>query len=123
MSVRQRKKFLFVSRRPPHAGARARESLDMMLAAAAFEQSVNILLLDDGVYQLKSAQAPEVLAAAPIAPLYEALEFYDVEGIWAETESLSARGLSPDDLSVPARLVARERIAGFMAAHDILIEC
>jgi tRNA 2-thiouridine synthesizing protein C len=123
MSSAKRKKFLFVARRSPHAGIRARESLDMMLAAAAFEQRVEVLLLDDGVYQLKSAQKPEALASAPVAPLFEALEIYDVEGVWAETESLNERGLSPSDLAMPVRQLPRARVAGFLAEHDVLVEC
>ncbi|MCK7492950.1 MAG: sulfurtransferase complex subunit TusD [Comamonadaceae bacterium] len=50
--------ILFVLRHPPHGSMNAQESLDMILAAAAFDQSVSLLFLDDGVFQLEAGTVP-----------------------------------------------------------------
>jgi tRNA 2-thiouridine synthesizing protein C len=115
------KKFLFVLRRPPGSGLRARETLDMILTAAAFDQSVSLLLLDDGVWQIKKNQMPEVAGLFPVAPLFEALDLYDVEAVWVERESLEERGLSEADLTIPVRLLARGEVAALAGARDVVI--
>ena len=46
------KKILFLLRSPPYAGARAYETLEVLLVAAVFDQEVSVLFADDGVYQL-----------------------------------------------------------------------
>ncbi len=117
------KKLLFVLRRPPQAGMLAREALDMALTAAAFDQDVSLLLLDDGVYQLKRGQAPETAGLLPVAPMFEALALYGIEQVLAERESLAERGLGPADLVVPVCVLDRSAIAGLTQAHDVVISC
>lgn len=117
------KKLLFVMRRPPHAGVRLRESLEMILTAAAFDQSVGLLFLDDGVYQLMRGQHPEAAGLPPVAAMFEALELYDVETALVENESLTERGLNPGDLLIPTRGCDRSAIAGLLAAQDIVVAC
>ena len=54
MSIKKR--FMIVNHRPPHGTLHAWESLDLTLTAAAFEQEVSVVFLDDGVYQLLAKQ-------------------------------------------------------------------
>ncbi|BBL75766.1 sulfurtransferase complex subunit TusC [Methylomagnum ishizawai] len=117
------KKLLFVLRHPPHAGFRLRESLDMILTAAAFDQTVALLFLGDGVYPLKRGQHPEAAGLPPVAQMFEALELYDVDEVWVERESLAERGLEPADLIIPVRLLDRAAVAGLTAAQDIVVAC
>jgi tRNA 2-thiouridine synthesizing protein C len=118
-----RKSFLFVLRRSPYGGIRIREALDMILTAGAFEQAVRLLVLDDGVYQLQTGQRPELAGAEPVAPLFGALELYDIEEVWVERESLLERGLTPQQLVIPVRLVDRSSVRGLTAAQDIVVAC
>jgi tRNA 2-thiouridine synthesizing protein C len=117
------KTFLFVLRRSPHEGSGIRESLDMLMTAAAFDQAVRLLFLDDGVFALKSGQQPECLGLRPVGPLFAALELYDVEGLWVEAESLAHRGLAPANLSRPTRSIARAEVAAFIAEADLVVAC
>lgn len=117
------KKLLFVLRRPPQAGLLVREALDMAMTAAAFDQEVSLLLLDDGVYPLKRGQAPEVAGLPAVAPLFEALALYGIEQVLAERESLAERGLSPADLVIRVDVLDRSAIAGLTQAHDLVIAC
>lgn len=117
------KSFLFVMRHPPHEGSAVRESLDMLMTAAAFDQRVRVLFLDDGVFLLKAGQQPEGLGLKPVGPLLAALEVYDVEGLWVEEESLAQRGLRLEGLSLPAWGIRRAEVAGLVAAADIVVAC
>ncbi|ANE55176.1 sulfurtransferase complex subunit TusC [Methylomonas sp. DH-1] len=102
--------FLFVMRRPPHSGVRLAESLDALLTAAAFDQRVAVLWLDDGVLQLLAQQQPESLALKDTSAIFTALELYEVTELYLERESLQERGLVPEDLILPVRLIGRREI-------------
>lgn len=115
------KRFLFMLRRPPQAGFRVRESLDMVLTTAAFDQPVTLLFLDDGVYQLKHGQRPDAADLPPVAPLFDALALYDVEAVLAERESLNERGLTEDDLVIPVEIIERADIPALIADRDIVV--
>ncbi|QSA98525.1 DsrE family protein [Methylococcus sp. EFPC2] len=117
------KSFLFVLRHTPlDDGCRAREVLDQVFSAAAFDQTVRILLLDDGVWQLHPGQ-PLITGHEPVTPLFSALSLYDVDTPWVEQESLDARGLKAEHLVVPARTLTRNELPTWVATHDIVIGC
>jgi len=114
------KSCLFVLRKPSHSGAYVQEMLDIILTTAAFDQQVSILLLDDGVFQLKTGQHPESAGLKDTAAIFNALEIYDVTDIYTEVESLHERGLKPGDLCLPVQEFYRKDIAGLMKQFDIV---
>ena len=114
------KSFLFILRKPSHSGAYVQEMLDIILTTAAFDQQVSILLLDDGVFQLKNSQHSENVGLKDTAAIFNALEIYDVTDIYTEVESLQERGLKPDDLCLPVQEFYRKNIAGLMKRFDIV---
>ena len=114
------KSYLFVLRKPAHSGAYVQEMLDIILTTAAFDQSVSILLLDDGVFQLKKGQRPENAGMKDTAAIFNALEIYDVNAIYTEVESLQERGLTPGDLSLPTQAVYRKELAGLINRFDVV---
>lgn len=115
------KKYLFILRRPPGSGSYVQEQLDIILTTAAFDQSVSLLLLDDGVFQMKTGQDPESAGMKDTSAIYKALEIYDVHDIYTEIESLQERGLKPGDLLLPVKEVYRKDIAGLIKRHDIVV--
>jgi tRNA 2-thiouridine synthesizing protein C len=114
------KSYLFVLRRPAHSGAYVQEMLDIILTTAAFDKKVSILLLDDGVFQLKNGQHPETVGMKDTAAIFKALEIYDVNDIYTEVESLQERGLKPGDLCLPVREFYRKEIAELMKRFDVI---
>ena len=114
------KSYLFVLRKPAHSGAFVQEMLDIILTTAAFDQKVCILLLDDGVFQLKNAQHPENTGMKDTAAIFNALELYEVNTIYTEVESLRERGLKPSDLCLPVLAIYRKDIAGLMKRFDVV---
>lgn len=115
------KRYLFVMRRSPHDGSHLQETLDAILTAAAFDQRVSLLFVDEGVWQLKQHQQPELLGLKDTAAIFNALEVYDVKDLYIESESMIARGLQTNDLILPATSLPRREISNLMRAHDVII--
>jgi tRNA 2-thiouridine synthesizing protein C len=114
------KSYLFILRKPAHSGAYVQEMLDVILTTAAFDQKVSILLLDDGVFQLKNGQQPENFGMKDTLAIFNALEVYDVNDIYTEAESLQERGLKITDLSLSVQVFYRKDVAGFMKRFDVV---
>lgn len=115
------KKFCFVVRQAAQADIRVRELLDMALTTAAFDQTVTIVFLDDGVYQLLPRNHES--AEDNVLQMIPALDLYDIEAPWVETESLSERGLTPADIAVQARFIARSELLHLFSEQNILASC
>ncbi len=115
-------RYLFVFRHSPWDGSRAAESLDLLLTMSAFDQEVEALLLDDGVWHLLSGQASAVLGQRNLTALWQNLSLYGISTLpWVEQESLADRKLSVADLSIPVRLIQRSRLASFWSRFDAVL--
>lgn len=108
-------------RQPPHGSISAQEGFEVVLIAAAFEQAVNLLFLDDGVFTLKRDQAPDMLGRKDFARGFGALPDYGVEALYVEERSLAERGLTASDLIVEVELVTPERAAELIDEHDVVL--
>lgn len=113
------KSLLLISRHSPYGSSYAHEALDIALSAAAFDVSVSLLFLDDGVYQLmKGQQLAKQANSKNLEAVFGALPLYDINALWAERESLDARNIKPGDLAHPAKALASEQIADFSSGFD-----
>jgi sulfur relay protein TusC/DsrF len=89
----------------PYAGWRATETLDLALAALAFEHEVSVLFVGSGVHCLVPAQRPHDLALRDVASGFRALLAHGVTRVGAAERALRDHGLSSVALSMPvARL-------------------
>lgn len=86
--------LLFLFRQPP-AASLAKEGLDAALAAAAFEQPVQLVFLGDGVWQLQAHMALATLQVPALDKQLDALPLYDIEALYVHRPSVSARGAQP----------------------------
>lgn len=107
-------------RNAPHHGIQLQEKLDIVLTAAAFDQKVALLFLDDGVFQLKKSQQPESQGLKDTSSIFNALEIYDVNDLYTEVESLQERGLKPGDLSLPVQEFYRKDVGELMKQFDVV---
>lgn len=92
------KKFVYINRKAPYGTVYALESLEVVLIAAAFEQEVQLIFMDDGVYQLTKNQSTDGIGMKNFSKAYKALGDYDINQIYICNDSLAERGLTPDDL-------------------------
>lgn len=115
------KRFLYVNRKAPYGTIYAQECLETVLVAAAFEQDVSVVFMDDGVFQLKKEQDTTAIGMKNFSPTFRALEGYDVEKLYVEKESMEARGLTADDLVVPVEVLSSDELSELMDAQDVII--
>ena len=92
------KRFCYINRKAPYGTIYALESLEVVLIAAAFDQDISLVFVDDGVYQLTKGQDTESIGMKNFSKTYTALGDYDIKKIYVEKESLEERGLTADDL-------------------------
>lgn len=94
-------KILFVSRSAPYGSARAKDTLDALLASAAYDQALSLLFIDDGVFQLLEKQDAQPINQKTISRLLQVLTLYDIEDIYVHRPSLEERGLSKQLIDTP----------------------
>ncbi len=115
------KRFMYLNRRAPYGTIYALECLEVALIAAAFDQDISVVFMDDGVYQLKKNQDTTGIGMKNFSKTFGALEDYGVEKIYVEKESLDARGLTADDLVIPVEVLAAVDLSEVMARQDVVI--
>ena len=115
------KRFMYLNRRAPHGTIYALECLEVVLVAAAFDQDISVVFMDDGVYQLKKNQDTTGIGMKNFSKTFGALEDYGVEKIYVEKESLDARGLSAGDLVIPVEVLAAVDLSEIMARQELVI--
>ena len=128
------KKFMYMNRKAPYGTIYALESLQVVLIAAAFDQDVSLVFVDDGVYQLTNNQSTDGIGMKNFSPTYSALGDYDINKIYIEKESLEERGLTLEDLQAltyededddwaekdSIHLVSREELAEVIDQQDVV---
>ena len=115
------KKFMFVNRKAPYGTIYALESLEEVLITATFDQDVSLVFIDDGVFELVKGQQTKDIGIKNFSPSYRALDGYDVEKLYVDQESLSARGLSEKDLLVPVEVLNAEQMGQLMQQQDVIL--
>lgn len=115
------KRFMIVIRMAPRETRHGPEYLELALAAAAFDQEVSVLFLDDGVDQLVGRQDSGSDSLEDHSSAYGALEEYGVENVFVDGESLAVRGLGAGDLVIPVMTVGSDRLAEIMSRQDVIV--
>ena len=115
------KKFMYVNRKAPYGTVYALEGLEVVLITAAFDQDVSMVFVDDGVFQIKKDQETSGINMKNFSPTYRALEGYEVEKVYAEKESLDARGMTQEDLVIPVEILNSSEIADLMDSQDVIV--
>ncbi len=113
-----KKRLLLVLRRAPYGDPLARASLDVALAAAAFEQDIQLLFMDDGVWQLLPGQEPAQLAAKNMLSTLRSMPLYDLETFHVDAESLAQRQLRPAQLDGTIELLTAQQLPAFLDSFD-----
>lgn len=114
------KSFTFITRAAAYGSDRPRLCLDIALATSVFEQQVNYLFLDDGVYQLLANQDGAAIQNKTLGSAIETLELYGIEKILVDENSLRERHLQSEDLLLPIELVDEKSIGKLLDSSDYI---
>jgi tRNA 2-thiouridine synthesizing protein C len=115
------KKFMYVNRKAPYGTIYALESLEVVLIAAAFEQDVSLVFMDDGIFQLKKGQNTEKSDMKNFSPTYRALEMYDIEKLYVCKKSMEQRGISEDDFIVDVEVLDEAALTDLMDSQEVVL--
>lgn len=116
-----KKRFLFINQHPPYGTFKAKEALDALLMASVFEQTIQVLFLGDGIFQLKKDQQAKAIGVKNVASQLAALSVYDINDIFVAEHDLSARGLSVDDLIIPVKTLSQAEVSDLCENQDIIL--
>jgi len=115
------KRIGIVDRNMPHGTSTAREALDLTLAMSAFNESLSLFFIGDGIYQLLSQHNTEHILQKDFQPMFKMLDLYDVENIYVCQASLAERGISVEQLVIKTQLLSAEDIKRLLAEQDQLM--
>ncbi|MCW9053913.1 MAG: sulfurtransferase complex subunit TusC [Motiliproteus sp.] len=104
------KNILAVMRTGPYGNQTAKEALDAVLTAAAFELPLSLLFMDDGVFQLLPQQDTQGIGAKDLSATLPVLPMYDVERFYVEQSSLESRGINSAELILPVEVLDSEQV-------------
>ena len=121
MSATGGKRLLVVIRHSPYGSSLARASLDVALAAAAFDQLISLLFAGDGVLQLLPGQESAALGVKNVGRLLASLPLYDIEQVYVEAEAAQRYQLDLAAAPLAATALDRGAIAELIQAHDHLL--
>ena len=88
------------------------------MAAAAFEQPVSLLFLDEGVWHLLPDQASGLIDAKSVEKTLASLSLYDIEALYADSASLRARGIATEDLVEGVSAVGSDQASELISKHE-----
>ena len=115
------KSLLIISRQAPWSGPGAREALDIALAGGAFDLPIGLLFLDDGVFQLSSAQQPATLQQKDLSANLQALPMFGVEALYVSQRSLAERGLQDQCFNLAVVSLDDSSISALIDRYDQVI--
>lgn len=121
MSTNSHKQVLVILSRSPYEGSLAREALDYCLAAAAFEQDLQLLFTGDSVLQLLKDQQPEGILQKNLSKTLSVLPVYGVEKLYVEQEALTRYGIKEDQLCLPVLPVTAIQMAELLALATVTL--
>jgi tRNA 2-thiouridine synthesizing protein C len=116
-----RKTILFILQRAPYSSSATREALDAALAAAAFEQRVQLLFTGDGVWNLLPGQSPDVINSKDTSKMLQALSYYDIEEVYADAASLDERQFPAGQMAIPTQPLSGEALRMLVNNADCVI--
>jgi tRNA 2-thiouridine synthesizing protein C len=113
------KKYLLIMQHSPYQSSLAAEALEFALALSAFNQSVALLFVDQGILQLLPNQDAAQISAKNFTKVYEGLSLFDIRDVYVSQASLPQYQLP--DLMIQPQVVDDLKIAELIAAHDIVL--
>lgn len=115
------KSMLIISRQAPWSGTGPREALDIALAGGAYDLPLAMLFLDDGVFQLATAQQPAQLQQKDLAANLAALPMFGVDELYVCSASLARRGLQQLAANLSVQALGDAELAALIDRFDCVI--
>lgn len=102
--------LLLIIRNGPFGRLELAEALDIALVTASFGGQVALYFCDDGVMALAQHQLREAQGQKGTLATLRALPMYDIEALYADADSLKARGLEQSDLALDVKMATLDQL-------------
>lgn len=102
-------------------GIEFKESIDLALVCAAFDQTVNLIFISDGVTNLIRNQSAAGLGDKNQVDIIKALEFYDIDNIFVEKASLIHSLVSSNNFLQNANIIESKALKELNLKADRLV--
>lgn len=116
------RRVLVVCTHAPGAGFAARESIDLALGFAAFDQEVSLLFTGEGLRCLHAPACADQDTDG-IAALLEVMPDYGISRFFVADEDLRRDPGAVTARAVPLEVVSAAEITQLIAWHDIVLRC
>ncbi len=103
---------------PPIGTIAGKEGLDLALVCAAFEHKVNLIFADEGIFHLINSQKSDLFDDKNHDKQLKALEFYDIDKLYAEVESLVRFSLTAEHLLSDVEMLSSSQINSLISQSD-----
>jgi len=87
-----------------------KEAIDLGLVCAAFDQQVNLIFVDSGITNLIKNQSAEKVDDKNQVDILKGLEFYDIDNIIIEQESLNMTSIEVSHFIDVVKIISRAEI-------------
>ncbi len=106
------KKSLIIFSQGPYRSEASKESLDFALGLAAFEQNITLMLVNEGIWNLVTHQAPT--HAKPFTQLFKGLALYDIHHIVVPKSTLVFYQIHEDSLITSVDVLNDDHLSSFL---------
>lgn len=106
---------------PPLSQIAGKEGVDLALVCAAFEHSVKLVFIDQGIFHLLKSQDQDQFGDKLHDKQLKALSFYDIESVHYELDSLQKYQLQPRQLIDSVNAINRETVNQISQQTDHLL--
>jgi tRNA 2-thiouridine synthesizing protein C len=113
-----KKKFLFLMRKAPYGTIYPQGGLEVILIMAAYDQSLSVMFVDDGVFCLKKGQDTGGIHVKGFSATFKVLEQYGIEHLYVDRQSLEERGLKTEDLVTAVEVIEKDEALKFINEQD-----
>jgi tRNA 2-thiouridine synthesizing protein C len=120
-SEEDKTKFLFIMKKSPYGSTYPQEGLEVILIMAAYDQIINVLFTDDGVYCLKKGQDTTGLKVKEFSSTFKVLPSYGVENLFVDKQSMEERGLKESDFLTKVTIVDSDEMREFIREQDVVL--
>jgi tRNA 2-thiouridine synthesizing protein C len=108
-------------RKAPYGSVYTAEGFRSMMGIGVFEMDINVVFVDDGVYALVKDQDPAELDMKPLGEGFPMLPDFGVSKFYVHEQSLSERGLTPDDLVMDVEILDDAGAAHMLESSGIVL--
>ncbi len=115
------KKVMLIMRRAPYGTVYTAEGLRSVMGLAVFELDVALAFVGDGVYTIMRNQDASGLDMKPLGEAFSGLSDFGVQHYYVHAPSLAERGLTTEDLVVPAEVLDDAGLQRLLAEQDAVL--